>query len=110
VKLARVATLAVCLGLIAGCGGSSPDKTESPKGKKADKGDDDEEEVSSKGKKWGGWRWKGRRNDCFFIYKNECFSSMKKACKRAKCSTKCEHDDSAPAKVSCKKDKKKKKG
>lgn len=107
VKLARVATFALCLGLAAGCG-SGPDKTESPGGEKADN-DDGEEEVSSKGKKWGGWRWKGKRNDCFFIYNNECFSSMKKACRRAKCGdTECEHDDSAPAKVSCKKDKKKK--
>jgi hypothetical protein len=105
VTLARAVMLAACLGLVAGCGGSSPD-ADSPKGKKADQ--DDEEEVSSKGKKWGGWRWKGKRNDCFFIFKNECFSSMKKACRRAKCGdTKCEHDDSAPAKVACKKSKKK---
>lgn len=99
-KLARVVMLAACLGMFAGCGGSSPDNAKSPKG---DQAGDDDDEVSSKGKKWGGWRWKGKRNDCFFIYKNECFSTMKKACRRAKCGdSKCEHDDSAPAKVSCK--------
>lgn len=113
-KLARVALFAACLGL-ATCG-STPDKTESPDGDNGTKNkrskDDpsaDEEAEFAKGKKWGGWRWKGRRNDCFFIYNNECFSTMKKACKRAKCSAKrCEHDDSAPAKVICKKKKKKK--
>lgn len=106
-KLARVAMFAVFLGLVAGCGSDDGKKVDSPKGKKTDKGDDDDDEVSSKGKKWGGWRWKGKRNDCFFVYKNECFPTMKKACKRARCDAdKCEHDDSAPAKVECKKDKK----
>lgn len=100
VKLARVVLLAVCLGIAAGCGGSSPDSA-----KKPDKAGEDEQ-LSSEGKSWGGWRWKGKRNDCFFLYENECFSSMKKACRRAKCGDAgCEHDDSAPAKVSCKKKK-----
>ena len=102
-KLARAVTLAAFLGLIAACGGSGPEGAKSPEGDKAA----EEEEVPSEGKKWGGWRWKGKRNDCFFIYKNECFSSLKQACRRARCGdAECEHDDSAPAKVSCKKEKK----
>lgn len=108
-RLVRIALFAAALGVLAACGGSSPDGAKSPESDKASA--DDEGEVSSKGKKWGGWRWKGRRNDCFFLYENECFSSLEKACRRAKCDKDaCEHDDSAPAKVRCKgADKKEKK-
>ena len=61
-----------------------------------------EKPVSDQGKRWGGWRWKGKRNDCFFLYENECYSSLEAACKQARCSEDdCVHDESAPAKVRC---------
>ena len=79
----------------AGCGGSKPPETEAAA---------DEEPVSEEGKKWGGWRWKGKRNNCFFKVENSCFDSLEGACKAAKCKkSECEHDDGAPATVSCKK-------
>ncbi len=94
-----VVLFSVSLALASSCGGGQETSKAGP-----DKGDDDSEdaEVSEKGKKWGGWRWKGKRNDCFFVYKNECFSKLNKACRKAKCAKdECGHDESAPAKVSC---------
>ena len=84
--------------LALGCGGGQETPAQ-PEG--------EEEELDSEGKSWGGWRWKGKRNDCFFLYKNECFASLKAACAKARCGEgQCGHDESAPAKVSCAGDKK----
>ena len=93
----RIAFIALLI--LAACGGggseggSTPGETESA-GK--------EKPVTEQGKKWSGWRWKGRRDDCFFLYRNECYSSLADACQAAGCKKPdCEHDESAPAKVSC---------
>jgi len=106
-RLARLTPLAIVLviglpiGLAAapsGCGGGQSSETASPPEPEDDK------EVSERGKKWGGWRWKGKRDNCFFIHDNECYAERKAACRAAGCGEKdCEHDDGAPAKVSCKK-------
>jgi hypothetical protein len=37
-----------------------------------------------KGKNWSGWRYKGKRQDCFFRVDKQCFDSKAKACKAAK--------------------------
>lgn len=95
-------TLAILLGLTISACGSSPDKgSETPVTKvPGEKGDP----VSEKGKAWGGWRWKGKRDDCFFVHKNRCFSRLNAACAYAKCDlAKCKHDDGAPATITCKK-------
>lgn len=79
------------------CGGGGANKDETA----AEPGST--EKVTEQGKKWGGWRWKGERDDCFFLHDNKCFDSLAKACKAAKCAEgACQHDESAPAKVSCK--------
>jgi hypothetical protein len=63
----------------------------------------EEEEVSEEGKSWGGWRWKGKRDDCFFVHGNQCFDQLAAACKAAGCGEdSCTHDKAAPANVSCK--------
>lgn len=94
--------------IIAGCGGDEKAHTKSkaPATKKTDESDQDETgTVSSKGKKWGGWRWKGKRDDCFFVYKNNCYTTREDACAAAKCKKgECVFDKSAPAKASCQKD------
>lgn len=49
-----------------------------------------------------GWQWRGSRQDCFYVYDNECFSQREEACLAAGCEeSACTHDDAAPAKVSC---------
>ncbi len=49
-----------------------------------------------------GWQWQGQRQDCFFVYENECHRYFDEACEAAGCSeADCEHDDAAPANVSC---------
>ena len=90
------------------CGGERGKRTAQP-----DSSDEGETEKSSdayteskapKGKQWGGWRWKGKRDDCFFVYKNQCYNKQETACKAAKCKKgACIMDKSAPAKISCKK-------
>jgi hypothetical protein len=80
-----------------GCGGSQ--SAEPGQGETAA---EEETPVSEEGKKWGGWRWKGKRDNCFFLFENECYDSLGAACRAAKCGkSDCEHDDSAPAVVSC---------
>jgi hypothetical protein len=88
----------------------------SDKGSKRDKQDDEdrprrksyersEDDVSEKGKSWGGWRWKGKRDDCYYVVDNKCFAERKDACKAAcgKHKRRCRYSDSAPSKVSCRK-------
>jgi len=82
-----------------GGAGESSDVSSAPEGK-AHK----EKPVPEQGKQWSGWRWKGKRQDCFFKVGNECHSSLEAACKAAGCAkSSCVHDDSAPAVVSCEK-------
>jgi hypothetical protein len=100
------------------CGGASSnqsagadDETETEEGEGEDEGEGEkksrkkmERPVSEHGKKWGGWRWKGKREDCFYVHKNQCHASLEEACRAAKCKkADCVHDDGAPAKVSCEK-------
>lgn len=83
---------------LVGCGTSKsgPNGPETPPA--------DEEKVSEEDKSWGGWRWKGQRDDCFFVHKNRCYDDQAKACKAAGCSVKqCETHGGGPATVKCKK-------
>ncbi len=86
--------------LLGACGGDGKGKTAS---RETDPGD---EKVSENGKRWGGWRWKGKRNRCYYIVGNRCFETEAEACKAAGCKAKgCRTDDSAPIQVSCAKTK-----
>ena len=33
---------------------------------------EDKDAVSDKGKQWGGWRYKGNREDCFYTVGRQC--------------------------------------
>ena len=100
---------ALLLGPTACGGGSSTGDDTAKPGRDSDdsegKGvDDGEDGVSAKGKEWGGWRWKGKRDDCFFVYDNRCYNDLDKACKKAGCAKKdkkCETSGGGPAEVSC---------
>lgn len=107
-----VASLAVgtpLFGALVGCGGSqnageedhSKDEDSKPKHRQHPP---DEDAVSEKGKSWGGWRWKGKRDDCFYVYDNKCFETKSGACSAAKCGGQaCLVKTGAPSKVSCEK-------
>ncbi|MBA3540855.1 MAG: hypothetical protein H0T79_14680 [Deltaproteobacteria bacterium] len=55
-------------------------------------------------KTWGGWRYQGERNDCFFVVGRRCFKTENAACQAAKCKKPktCETVGGGPAAVSCK--------
>jgi hypothetical protein len=62
-------------------------------------------EDDAKGSKsWGGWRYKGDRNACFFSFNGKCFKTENAACQAARCAKpkKCASSGGGPALVSCK--------
>jgi hypothetical protein len=88
--------------LVASCGGSSSDASSSAR-PAAEAEAAPVEAVSGKDKKHGGWRWKGARRECFFVFDNECFATRKAACRAAGCGlSSCQQvGQSAPAKIRC---------
>jgi hypothetical protein len=93
---------------LVGCGGDDSKRSKEPTPfTKVPPQDDEGDDVDDRGKSWGGWRWGGDRDDCYYVYKNRCFKKLKKACRAAKCGKKnCKHTDAAPAKVTCNRKKK----
>ncbi|MCP4449096.1 MAG: hypothetical protein GY811_27750 [Myxococcales bacterium] len=66
------------------------------------KGKDD---VSEKGKKWGGWRWKGERDNCVYVHDNQCFKEKTAACEAAGCGgSACLEKRGVPSKIKCRQD------
>src|SRR5262249_18440087 len=66
--------------ILGGCGAKDGDESTMPSS------DAEQEKPDPKKEKtWGGWRWKGKRQDCFFVYRNQCFDSKARACKAAGC-------------------------
>jgi hypothetical protein len=105
----RVARLAFALGLGLGIscgdsaqrGGAKAPRTaaERARAEKAAAADDD---VSAKDKKWGGWRYQGHRDDCFFLVKRRCFDKRADACAAARCGKKqCVVEGGGPATIRC---------
>ena len=60
---------------------------------------------SAGSKKWGGWRFQGERNDCFFIFGKKCFKTEKAACRAARCKapSTCTTEGAGPTQVKCSK-------
>lgn len=64
----------------------------------------DKDDVSEQGKEWGGWRWKGNRDNCVYVHENKCYAKKKAACKAAGCDGRaCLEKSGAPAKIRCEK-------
>ena len=92
--LAGASTLAIVACAGADIEPASPDDV-AARGERQDYEDVPDEERSR-------WRWQGRRQDCFFVYDNECFGYLDEACLAAGCEEEvCTHDESAPANVTC---------
>lgn len=95
----------VVLALAFGCGGARPsDEPQTAKEKQRRQAKADGEDDGAKSKNWGGWRYKGDRNACFFIVGSKCFKTENAACQVARCKApkKCNAVGAAPATVSCK--------
>jgi len=97
-------SLSCALALVgSGCGGDPPRSGDPTTAK-----DKQRREAAASGDapapagKWGGWRYAGDRDDCFFLVGKRCFKSEDKACAAARCGKrKCEVTGGGPAAVSC---------
>jgi len=107
--------LAIALALLclfpflpAACGGGGSE-TEADTASRAQQEEDDSKAPDYQGTddsvNRSGWRWKGKRKQCFFRYSNRCYDKLEVACRAAACGggSECVHDASAPAVVSCRK-------
>jgi len=97
-------SLAVLGTLALGCGGSSPPRSDEPTTAKEKQRREAEAsgEIDRPGGKWGGWRYTGDRNDCFFVVGRRCFKTEAAACTAARCGKrKCETTGGGPATVAC---------
>jgi hypothetical protein len=98
-----LALLILILILMGACGSSypAPDETQSKSRAPAEAAADGaESDPDSSGRK--SWRWKGTRDQCFYLVGNECFSDRDAACQAAGCAASdCSTDSKAPASVSC---------
>jgi hypothetical protein len=100
-SLALVTSLVASLAL--GCGGS-PTRSDEPTTAKEKQQRDAEAsgEADRTSGKWGGWRYTGDRNDCFFVVGRRCFKTEASACAAARCGKKnCETSGGGPATVAC---------
>ena len=97
-------SLAVVVSLAVGCGGTVPSRTDEPTTAKEKQRRDAEAagERDPAAGKWGGWRYTGDRNDCFFVVGRRCFKSEAAACAAARCGKRaCETTGGGPAAVAC---------
>jgi hypothetical protein len=96
-------SLALVASLALGCGGGPPRSDEPTTAKEKQRRDAEASgEVDRTGGKWGGWRYTGDRNDCFFVVGRRCFKTEASACAAARCGKrKCETSGGGPATVAC---------
>ena len=103
-SLRTVAVPLVCVAVVLGCGGSTkvdPDEPQTAKEKQL-------REAKAAGEpnagKWGGWRYQGDRNECFYVVGRRCFKNENAACQAARCKSpkRCDVVGGGPATVSCK--------
>jgi hypothetical protein len=96
-------TLALVAAWTFGCGGGPPKSDEPATAKEKQLQEAQARgEVEPNGGKWGGWRYTGDRDDCFFVVGRRCFKTEAAACAAARCGKKkCEVTGGGPAAVSC---------
>lgn len=88
--------------LAVGCG--APPKSDEPTTAREKQRRDAEAEgtLDKPGGKWGGWRYTGDRDDCFFVVGRRCFKTEAAACTAARCGKrKCATSGGGPATVAC---------
>ena len=97
-------SLALVAPLAPGCGGGAPPRSDEPTTAREKQRQDAEAagEARQAGGKWGGWRYTGDRNDCFFVVGRRCFKTEAAACTAARCGKRtCETTGGGPAAVAC---------
>ena len=95
-------TLAVVLLLALGCAGTKVDPDEPQTAAEKQRRDAIKNGTAdSDNGKWGGWRYKGDRDDCFYVVGRNCFKTEKAACNSTKCKVECKVVGGGPATVSC---------
>jgi len=97
--------------LASGCGSSSngvgKDATTAAERARLEHEASGDADASGEGKAWGGWRYTGSRDECFFVVGRKCFSELDAACKAARCkngkkgAAACKTSGGGPATVSC---------
>src|SRR5258708_24454644 len=99
----RPLRLGLLVALALGCGGDPP-RSGAPTTAK----DKQRREAAAAGElgptrgKWGGWRYTGDRDECFFVVGRRCFKTEASACAAARCGkAKCETSGGGPATVAC---------
>lgn len=100
----RLPFFAAALAALAlGCGGETSSGKEPTTAKEKQRREAEAKgEVDAPGGKFGGWRYTGDRNECFFVVGKRCFKTEAAACKFAKCGPrKCDVVGGGPATVSC---------
>lgn len=102
----RTRWLSVSLALVAwlgpGCGGSTKSDEPTTAAEKQRREAQAKGEADGTSGKWGGWRYTGDRDECFFVVGRRCFKTEAAACAAARCGKKkCEVTGGGPAKVSC---------
>jgi len=93
----------VALVLLVACGGSTVSSDEPQTAKEKQLREAKAAGDTSAGK-WGGWRYQGDRNECFYVVGRRCFKNENAACQAAHCKSpkKCDIVGGGPATVGCK--------
>jgi len=101
--LSRSVSLALVACLALGCGSEPPRSDEPTNAKEKQRRDAEAKgEIDPKAGKWGGWRYTGDRNECFFVVGRRCFKTEASACAAARCGAKkCTTTGGGPATVAC---------
>jgi hypothetical protein len=99
----RMSSLGLLVSLVLGCGSDPPRSGEPTTAKEKQRREAAAAgEVPTAGGKWGGWRYSGDRDECFFVVGKRCFKTEASACAAARCGKgKCVTNGGGPATVSC---------
>lgn len=103
---------ALAAAALAGCGASEPPGTRRARDETAaerarrEHAASGEAAAPGEGRSWGGWRYQGARDDCFYLVGRTCYAALDDACAAAGCggdAARCRTRGGGPALVSCRK-------
>jgi len=98
----RMILLGLLGSLVLACGGDPPRSGDPTTAKEKQHREAAAAGEATTGGKWGGWRYTGDRDECYFVVGRRCYKTEATACAAARCSKKkCEVTGGGPATVSC---------